>query len=262
MIRILSLVVAACLALAPCARASATAVPVLMYHQITDQKPAGDTVVSLAKFAQQMEYLATQKYETLSMDELVAVMHGQKPMPRKAVVLTFDDGWRNVLAAVTILDKHRFKASFWIISGVTADPQYLDWPEIKALARNPRFEIQSHTKTHPWSPFSNLLTWAEGKTPGKSMADVRGELVDSKRELEAQLGRSVDYLAWPLGLYNDAMVELAVSVGYKALLTTDDGKHNGVGSDVLRIRRLGINGECDLSVFIAQLADHLDRHRC
>jgi peptidoglycan/xylan/chitin deacetylase (PgdA/CDA1 family) len=260
--RTLSFLIAGCLALASLAHASATAVPVLMYHQITDHKEPGDTVVPLAKFAQQMEYLASQNYDTLSMDELVAVMRGRKAMPPKPVVVTFDDGWRNVLAAVPILDKHRFKASFWIISGMTADPQYLGWPEIKALARNPRFEIQSHTRTHPWDPSSNLLTWAEGKTPGKSMADVRGELVDSKRELEAQLGRRIDYLAWPLGLYNDSMVELAVSVGYKAMLTTEDGMQNRVGADVLRIRRLGVNGLCDLSVFIAQLADHLDRHGC
>lgn len=255
------LVVAAWLALETSAEA-AEGVPVLMYHQITDAKPAGDTVISPAKFAQQMEYLASQGYQTLSMDELTAIMRGQSPVPRKAVVLTFDDGWRNVLAAVPILDKHRFKASFWIVTDFATDPSYLDWGQIKALAQNPRYEIQGHTKTHPWSPFSNLLTWAEGKTPGKSMEDVRAELVDSKRTLEAQLGRRVDYLAWPRGLFNDAMISVAKENGYKGLLTTDDGWFNTSGSDEFRIARTTINGRCELHHFVGLVADFRNRYNC
>jgi peptidoglycan/xylan/chitin deacetylase (PgdA/CDA1 family) len=242
--------------------AAAGGVPVLMYHQITDEKPPGDTVISPARFAQQMDYLAREGYVTLSMDELVAVMQARRPLPPKAVVLTFDDGWRNVLAALPALDRHRFRASFWIVTDFVRDPNYLDWAQIKALARNPRYEIQGHTQTHPSSDSNNLLTWTRGETPGRSLDDVRRELVDSKRILEAHLKRRVHYLAWPLGLFNEAMIQVAVESGYRGLLTTDDGVGNGPGADPLRIRRTGVNGRCALEVFIAQLADHGDRDMC
>lgn len=260
--KIFAFAIAAWLAFFPAFGTAGNAIPVLMYHSITDDFPPGDTVTSPARFAEQMQYLASQNYQTLSIDELVGVLRGHKPMPDKAVVLTFDDGMRRVLPAIPILDKHGFKASFWIVTSMLNHPYYLNWDEVKALARNSRFEVQSHTRTHPWHPFNNLLAWAEDKVPGKGMADVRAELVDSKRELEAQLGRPVDYLAWPLGLYNEAMIALARHVGYKALLTTDDGVGNVVGADVMRIKRVGINGRCDLATFIGQLADHLDRDMC
>ena len=239
------------------------AVPVLTYHRISSRLPAGETVISPAMFSQQMEYLAEQGYTTLSMDELVATMQGTQPLPQKPVVLTFDDGWSSVLTAVPILNKHSFKASFWIITKFlheTENGTRLDYADIKKLAENPRFDIQSHSTTHPWDhPRSTLLSWVEGRTPGKGPADVRHELAESKRVLEMTLRRPVDYFAWPQGFYNEEMLQMAKDAGYKALLTIENGKPNEVGGDVFRIKRVSINGACDMKIFVVQLADATKR---
>jgi len=169
---------------------------------------------------------------------------------------------------VPVLDQHRFKASFWVIPGyVAAGGEYMDWSDLNALVANSRYEVQSHSFTHPLSPGS-LLGWMEGRVRGKGPADVRAELVLSKRVLEARLGRPVHYLAWPLGLYNDAMVELARQVSYKAVLTSDELPGNEVGGDIFRIRRMSVPGTCDLAVFAARLTafaaqlPEFSRHRC
>jgi len=92
-------------------------IPVLIYHQITtDGQPPGETVIALDRFEAQMRWLAENGYRTLSMAELVAIVAGRRPMPARAVVLTFDDGWKNVLNAVPVLERYRMKASFWIIA--------------------------------------------------------------------------------------------------------------------------------------------------
>ena len=239
------------------------AVPVLIYHQISDTLPPSETVISLAKFSQQMAYLAGQGYTTLSMDELVAVMQGRQSLPEKPIVLTFDDGYKDVLLAVPVLNKYNFKASFWLITGPLQEghPLYLDWASIKKLVQNPRFEVQSHSVTHPWDyPVDTLQSWAEGKTPRKGLADVRSELAASKHVLETGLGRPVNYFAWPLGLYNDEMVQMAKEVGYKALLTVDDRAPNIVGGDVFKIKRMNVGGACDMKSFIAQLVDFRARN--
>jgi len=146
------------------------------------------------------------------------------------------------------------KASFWIIAGLGIGADYLTWSDVAALARQPRFEVQSHTLTHPWDPADNLVAWTEGKVPGKDAGTAFAELVDSKRELEERLHRPVSYLAWPCGWYNDELMRLAVDAGYRALLTAEDGL-NARGGDVLRIKRAFVDGSCGLDEFAQTVAD-------
>lgn len=95
-------------------------------HEIaTDGNPPGETVIALGRFEAQMRWLAEHTYRTLSMAELVAIVAGRAPMPARAVVLTFDDGWKNVLNAVPVLERHRMKASFWIIAGKGIGDDYM-----------------------------------------------------------------------------------------------------------------------------------------
>lgn len=221
----------------------------LVYHEIrADGSQAGETVISRARFEEEMRYLAEHGYTTLSIRELVAFMQGQPLRAARPVVLTFDDGWKSALEALPALEEHGFRASFWIISHAGIGDPYLDWPDIRRIAANPDFEIGSHTATHPWDPVENLVTWADGRVSGKGLSEIRFELEASRRELERHLGRPVRYLAWPRGWYNDALVERAREAGYEAILTTDGGV-NGQGDDVHRIKRLFVDGACDLQAF-------------
>jgi len=230
-------------------------IPVLIYHEIaTDGRPPGETVISLESFEAQMRWLADHGYRTLSMAELVAVVAGRAPMPARAVVLTFDDGWKNVLNAVPVLERHHMKASFWIIAGKGIGDDYMTWSDVEALGRHPGFNVESHTMSHPWDPADNLVTWVEGKVPGKDLETARAELVDSKRELERHLHRPVNYLAWPCGWYTDPLVQLAVDAGYSALLTAEAGLNASHG-DVLRIKRTFVDGSCGLDEFARTVVD-------
>ena len=226
------------------------AVPVLIYHEIvTDPTRApGETVIALDRFEEQMRHLASEGWRTISIDDLVAILRNERPAPPKAVVLTFDDGWKSVLNAVPVLERHRMQASFWIITGAGIGNAYLDWSDIERLAKNPRFEIGSHTVSHPWDAKDNLVTWLATPAPGKDRAAVRAELAVSKATLEAKTGRRIDYLAWPVGWYTEEMVQLARDVGYRALLTAEDGG-NAPGDSAFHIRRVFVDGACDMAAF-------------
>ena len=224
-------------------------VTVLIYHEIvTDGKEPGETVISLENFKAQMRWLSEHDYQTLSMDDLVAFLRGKRAVPEHSVVLTFDDGWKSVLRAVPVLNLYGFKASFWIITGKGIGGDYLEWSDIAELAKNPNFEIGSHTVTHPWDPKDNLVTWAQGKTPGRGLPDVWREISESKQTLEDHLGKRVRYLAWPCGWYTDEMTRLAHEAGYEALLTAEAGP-NLPGGSPYRIKRVFVDGACDLAVF-------------
>jgi peptidoglycan/xylan/chitin deacetylase (PgdA/CDA1 family) len=71
---------------------------------------------------------------------------------------------------------------------------------------------------------------------------VLGELTLSKRLIEKNLSKEVDYICWPGGAYNDTVLELARQVGYKAwtLSSRDKGaSRNRPGTDPTQIKRMG-----------------------
>lgn len=227
----------------------APGIPVLIYHQIvTDGTPAGETVITLDRFREQMDYLAAEGYTTLSTAELIDYMAGKRKVPAKSVVLSFDDGWKNVLNAVPVLEKHGFKASFWIITRKGIGWSNMEWSDVQALDAHPLFEIGSHTASHPWDADDNLVTWVDGKNPGKGTADAIYELQGARADLEDKLGRRIDVLAWPCGWYNDALLSIAGRAGYRATFTVDPGL-NRPGGDPMRIHRSFIDGACGMDDF-------------
>lgn len=147
-------------------------IPVLIYHEIVihSAKEPGETVITLEKFEEQMQYLFSQGYNPITMKDLLLYIEKGKVLPDKSIVLNFDDGWKNVLNAVPVLNRYSFPASFWIIAGPKGigNGEYLEWSDIQELAKNPKFEIGSHTYSHPWNPKDNLVTWVDNRVPGKS----------------------------------------------------------------------------------------------
>ena len=238
------------------AKPAGAGVPVLIYHEIrTDGAEPSDTRISLERFQEQMAYLAENHWTPLSLGELVGFMRGEKPLvSERSVVLTFDDGWRSVHQAIPVLERYGFNASFWIISHRGIGWDNLEWEDVERIDAHPLFEVGSHTVSHPWDPNDNLVTWVDGEVPGKGIADVRHELEGSRQRLEEHLGHPVRALAWPRGWYNERLVELARDSGYEAILTTDDGA-NRAGDDVLRIKRVYVDGACELDAFARLLRD-------
>lgn len=160
-------------------------IPVLIYHEIVihSAKEPGETVITLEKFEEQMQYLFSQGYNPITMKDLLLYIEKGKVLPDKSIVLNFDDGWKNVLNAVPVLNRYSFPASFWIIAGPKGigNGEYLEWSDIQELAKNPKFEIGSHTYSHPWNPKDNLVTWVDNRVPGKSAKDALFELKESKK---------------------------------------------------------------------------------
>ena len=124
-------------------------VPVFVFH---DAEPAS--------FARKVEHLAVNGYVTLSADEHLAVLRGERRAPERAVVLTFDDGRGSVgSVAAPLLRKHGMKAVVFLVPGrIPSRPgppaptweqsALLSWEEIEALAATGLFDFQSHTLRH------------------------------------------------------------------------------------------------------------------
>ncbi len=240
---------------------SATTVPVLMYHKVsTDPHDEPDhTLIRIDRFKEQMQYLADHGYTTVTVSELVECMQGKRQLPEKSVVLTFDDAWKSTLDAVPVLEQHKFKATFLIATDMIDRhlPAHLSWDELRRIAANPNFEFGAHSISHPWQVGNTLVSWAEGKTQGRTLDDVTAEIVEPKRAIEQQLQRDVKIYAWPSGWYNDRLIRMAKEAGYTGLLTIDKGL-NKVGGDPLKTKRYTVFGFFELAQFEQLLQRDLD----
>ncbi len=194
-------------------------VPVLMYHRLAEV-PGDRNALPPEKFREQLDYLKSHGYHTITMDELFLYYHDGKPLPPKPVLLTFDDGYAdNLTYALPLLKEYQMKATVFPISGwVGKENKWEDfhkaltttmsWDELKQW-HNAGLQIGSHTVNHP---FLSRLT-------GDSLKD---EIRCSKDTLELQLGMKIEYLCYPYGDFNEETKRAAQEAGYKAALAIFD----------------------------------------
>jgi peptidoglycan/xylan/chitin deacetylase (PgdA/CDA1 family) len=191
-----------------------TKIPVLMYHSINfdPKNPQNILRVPKDKFAAEMKWLHDNEYTTLSLDELYNAVSNNKPVAEKSVVLTFDDGYGdNYDNALPVIKQYGFKATVFMISSKVGDSKngYLTAAQIKEMDKN-GMHIECHTVHHP-----DLSTL--------SYNQQYNELSKSKADLEALLGRPVDYIAYPSGKYNSSSIKAAKAIGYKLCFKMNGG---------------------------------------
>jgi peptidoglycan/xylan/chitin deacetylase (PgdA/CDA1 family) len=237
------------------------ALPILMYHGISDESERGSAYYKVntapAVFERQMRFLKERGYSTICLSEAVRLLNRRESAGARRVVISFDDGYRNFYThAFPILQKFGFTATMFLPTGYIGVSRAsfkgidcMTWEEVRQL-RKAGIEFGSHTVTHP-------------KLVELNWVDVERELRESKREMETQLGARVTTFAYPFAFpqanplfvqkFGDALVEN----GYRCCLTTEVGRARP-GDDVYRLKRLPVNSEDDVNLFRAKLEGGYD----
>jgi peptidoglycan/xylan/chitin deacetylase (PgdA/CDA1 family) len=201
--------------------------PILMYHRIgpiAANIPAVTKTLTLtpADFAGQMEWLRANGYHAVSQLQVYQALEEGRPLPRRPVMITFDDGYRDVLwHAAPVLHRLHMPATEYVITGriSNGDPSFLTWPQLVRLERL-GVTIGSHTVSH------RDLTLMP---PSEAFTELR----DSRRALEQHLGHPVQWFAYPFGAENAAVVQLAERAGYVLAVTTQGGTAQSASAPLL-----------------------------
>ena len=208
------------------------------YHHVFDDERAG--------FETQLDYLA-RFGEFISLSDVVTLLQSGDAIDGRYFCVTFDDGFKNCLTnALPILLEQKISAAFFLATNyIDSDPQadrerlldffdhravlmeFLNWDDCRTMA-DAGMEIGSHTLSH--SRLANL-----------DEAGVRRELSESKRLIEAELGRPCDHFCSPIGIPGrDFIVKrdpaLARETGYRSMLTTERGAMRA-GGDPYHMKR-------------------------
>jgi peptidoglycan/xylan/chitin deacetylase (PgdA/CDA1 family) len=196
-------------------------VSILMYHQVGKfSRPRAHraTFCHIRRFKAQMAYLDRFGYTVMGLQDALDGLFGNGPVPRKAVVLTFDDGCQNFRDyAFPVLQQHGFPATVFLVSGLLgknaqwladrgrAAPRLMDRAAIRQL-RGENITFGSHSLSHPSLTRISPLQQTE-------------EIVRSKADLEDLLGEGIRYFCYPNGDFDDDVAAMVRKAGYTAALT-------------------------------------------
>jgi peptidoglycan/xylan/chitin deacetylase (PgdA/CDA1 family) len=238
------------------------ALRVLMYHKVNDI-PDNPTTVPVSVFDEQLDQLRELGYTVVDLEAVIGYYRRGEPLPPKAVLITFDDGYADVLAnAQPVLERHGYPAVLFapvaymesrmplpherqLVQEGVANPT-MNWDELLELDRRGT-RVESHGIGH-W-PLVDL-----------ELDEALREITVSKLTLEERLGRPVRSFAYVKGSefhFRGVHVSLVEQAGYEVAFSAVSGA-NGPQSNPLRLQRynvepypprtfeLVLSGACDL----------------
>lgn len=220
------------------------AVPILMYH-ILGAPPAGspypDLFLAPADFKAQMAYLRSHGFEAVTLQQVWDNWHRHKgTLPRKPVVISFDDGeYSQVRVAEPILRSYHWPAVLNLIVDHYSDkPVAIGAGAVRRLISE-GWEIDSHTVHHL-------------KLTTLSAAQLKLEVTQSRKDLQAEFKVPVNFFCYPAGFYDAQVIAAVKSAGYLAATTTKPGLAAS-GTAAFELPRVRIDRGLSLATFATEV---------
>jgi peptidoglycan/xylan/chitin deacetylase (PgdA/CDA1 family) len=212
-----------------------------MYHRIVEDKDLINshwTCVGAKQFRNQLELLDRWGFTPITFEDYRLFQSGELSLPRKPVILTFDDGYLDtytiaypllrefgVKAVVFVFADQKVKTNFW--------DRHLKLPEAPLMNRRQivemhedGFEIGSHSLIH-----ADLTHLSE---------DQAWEQISRSRILlEILLNAPVSAFSYPYGATNEMLKKMATRAGYKIACSVATGPAS-FGDDPYEVRRIPI----------------------
>lgn len=230
------------LAVAPASAARHDApVPILMYHVVAappSGAPFPGLYVTRRDFAGQVAWLAAHGYTGVTLDEVFAFWRGKGRLPRRPVVLSFDDGYHSQYANARPILRARGWPGVLNLEFRNLQPSWgIHAKQVRALVAA-GWEIDAHTLTHP-----DLTT--------VGAAQLRREVAGSRRAIRRAFHVPVDFFCYPSGRYDDAVVAAVQAAGFLGATTTSEGFARP--GSLFTLDRVRVNGSDGVAGLAAKL---------
>jgi peptidoglycan/xylan/chitin deacetylase (PgdA/CDA1 family) len=226
--------------------------PILMYHRIvpTVSPVTARCRVTPAAFEEQLRYLHAAGFYSVGLEAWRAAMEVKKPLPGRAVHITFDDGYLDFLThAWPLLKQYGFSATVFLVADAIGQSNHWDrvygeespllgWEELHQL-QNEGVEFGSHSASH--RPLSAL-----------SPEEVVCEAARSRAILERGLGTALKAFAYPYGDVDPVVQHFIGACGYTFGLSHRPGLSRFQDA-LLALPRIEVTGSDSLQDFIARL---------
>lgn len=222
-------------------------VPILCYHRLGSG--SSKMIVSPANFEAQMAWLVRNGYRVVKLSDLSGFLAGRQPLPQRAVVITFDDGYESFYRqAFPVLKKYGLPATVFVYTDFLGGGDALTWPQMQEMLASGLVDVQSHSKSH-----RNLIERLPGEGEERYRANLDAEMRVPRDLLERRLPPlKVRHLAYPFGDADEAVIDSASRHGFELAATVVPGG-NAFFAPPLMLRRTMIFGDTSLDAFKARL---------
>lgn len=189
---------------------------ILLYHHVSSSTPAS-TSISPEAFKSHMEYLDAH-HTVVPLQDVVSAIQHNTTLPEKAVAITFDDGYANILSnAHPILADLGFPYAIFINPDeIGVGPKQLTWEQVIAM-HNDGVVFANHTLDH-----LHMLNGEQEMDERAWLDKVWQNVESAEKKIEDKLDVSLKYLAYPFGEYNTALANKLKTEGYIGF-----GQHSG-----------------------------------
>ena len=220
---------------------------VISYHDIVDTTvtpdlPIYSQTITRARLIEHFNLLTAGGYQPVSLQQIIDAKAGGQPLPDKAVLLTFDDGYRSFYDIVfPLLKLYGFPAVQAVVGSWLDVPEggrvpygnitlprerFLTWEQVQILDESPLVEIASHTYNLHYgvkgNPMGNEQAAAvtsiwDSQTGYESEAAyverIHNDMARTQQQFQTHMGRSPRMMVWPYGAYNQATLDIAAEYG-------------------------------------------------
>ncbi len=216
-------------------------IPILMYHRVTGGKPEGTKhgiYVTAKEFDRQLKVLLRKNFTTLTFFDIQKIIEGKLPLPRKPIMLTFDDGYEdNYEYAFPLFKKYNMFGVIFLLGDTTITTNEWDIrkgePAAKLLSdshiaemKEYGIEFGGHSMRHK-------------KLSHIALDEAAQEIVECKKAIEQRIGSPIISFAYPYGAVNEEVKSITQRAGFLFGIATDSGRKN-FWSDLFEIRRVFI----------------------
>lgn len=225
-------------------------IPILMYHHLLKNEENrqflnNPSVLAVERFEEQMKVLHDNGYKTITLSQLEGFINGHIKLPKKSVMITFDDGYlSNYRYAYPILKQYGYTAAIFMITELIPNsPQqfnpdqlnYMSWIEMEKS--EDCFEFPGHTHgLHQLNDKNISFLVSQPK-----------EIIEKDLALNKQL-LNTTYFAYPYSQYNRSTISMLKQLGYTMAFTTKAG-YVKRGDSPYELRRFGISPTTTMEEF-------------
>lgn len=207
--------------------------PILMYHQISEKpKKWGKYVVSPKELEHDIKLVLDRGFTPITVSELVAYVNGEGTLPKKPIMITFDDGNRSdYIYAFPLAKKYQIKMisspvgayseRYSNLDDHNVDYAHLTWAEMREMQDSGLFEFQNHSYN-----LHNFDVNRKGclKKKNESESDYKKLILeDFKKSQQLFVDQKLTVpicFTYPFGSTNDMLLQYVKQNGFIATLGT------------------------------------------
>lgn len=244
-------------------------VTILLFHDISKET------------AEQTFNYLSKKYNIIHLNDFIEAIYKRdiKKIPKKALIITFDDGRIRNYELLPVIKKYNIPVTIFLCASIINTNRHFWWKFDNQQISTSQFENKSNKerlkilstmgfeqdkefdepqalqKTHidEMKPYINMQshTMFHPILPKCDFDEAIKEIINSKEILESEYKLKINAIAYPNGDYSERDILFVKEAGYKCSVTLDFG-FNTIMTNILRLKRLSVNDTNDISELIVK----------